>query len=241
MFEKWISEHSGIPIIKDCETSSWKNIKQLEYLEKISSSERIWISDFNPILLELDLETGMKLFGLDRFKEIYRNFFRVISGEIVQKFSWAMPIFDQIIFIETSKLKELDKRNKNYNSENSTENNSNNTGVYQYILEWELKNDLDEEDFINLLKFLNKQWFDLNLNSDSKAKPKNFNHPIRTLEWTLEYRWHFENSWIGFLWDSLISIQNPETKEKRLRLTLNYFWQDIYIFLICSNITLYKN
>ncbi len=103
MFEKWISNDSGIAIIKDWEAWSSDNIKQLEYLEKISSTERIGISDFNPILLDLDLETGMKLFGLDRLKEIYRNFFRVISGEIVQKFSWTMPIFDQIIFSETNK------------------------------------------------------------------------------------------------------------------------------------------
>jgi len=217
-FESYILEYKWTKTIaKDDSTIKTTRSKSLL---QIKTSERKWNSDFNPLIYDLDLTLWLKLFNFNRLKEIYKDLFYKIIVDLVEKFWWTKPSFNKLLYIQKNKFKILSK---------DTEKKEN---IFQFTIEWNIPDDFSNNDLKEIAKILNIDGSELNLTQELKPKP--FNHPIKTSEWIQEYNWHFNNNWDEFLWESILIINNKRIKEKKIRLTLNIFNQDTYIYFLCQ-------
>ena len=201
----------------------WSTVdsQTISSLFQIETSQRKQTSDFNPMIYDLDLNLGLKLFNVNRLKEIYKSLFYKVVQDLSNDFWGKLPQFNELLLIQKNKFKGKVIQSKEEQEEKS---------IFQYIIEWEIDDSFSTKDLKEIVKMLNTEGTEFNLNSsvDSKA----FNHPIKTSEWIQEYNGHFQNNGNGFLGESLIIIENKKTKQKTLRLTLNNFTQDLYTYFL---------
>jgi len=230
-------------IIRKFESYIWQNQEDKEILEdsngmesetnewllKIETTDRMWSSDFNPLIYDLDLNLWLKLFNFNRLREIYRDLFYKIVLDLNSDFWWVKPSFNKLLYIQKNKF----KNNRKLEKKDSEKN------IVQFTIEWDIPEDFNEEDLRKITQMLNIEGLELNLNNSETSKP--FNHPIKTNKGIQEYIWHFENNWDLFLWESLIIIKNKKDNSKKIRLTLNNFTQDTYTYFLSQISYFIKN
>jgi len=184
-------------------------------LSDITTTERKTIADFNPFLLSFSFDIGIKTLWYDRFIEIYQTTFSNIANDILKKVKWKKPSFSKFLKFETNKLKgkkEAEKREF----------------TYQYLIEFNVK-DFDIKKLKQLAILVNEEIWDINLSSP-KIWEK-FRHPLSTInETSLEFNGYFSDSGEEFADNNIILIKWKNTQ--KIRLTLNNFSQDEFIYLI---------
>lgn len=212
-------ESNIIDVEKKLDISTEKSDKMI-WFESVSRKN---VSDFNPLLMDLSLATWLKIFSFERFKDIYKNTFAKISGDIIDANSWVKPNLNSIFKVDTNFfIKKEDKDKKEQK----------NSIVYQYLLEWEVWDDFSAENLKDIATLMNSLTDDVNLNSLMDFK--RFSHPIQTSNEALDYRWYFDESGSWFEWDYIIETKdsNKDKSQKKLRLCLAEYTQDSYIYLM---------
>jgi len=198
-----------------------ENIEHLKELKEIKEKK---ISDFNPFTLSLDLEKGLHLFWEKKLEEIYKKVFLDISKQLIKENNWILPDYAKLLSLNTNKLKEKSTKNK------ETEL------ILQYIIEFPLEENLTLNELKKLASLLEMEIGGINLKSP--VINKKFKHPIITLDGNLLYDGFFSD-WLGFEWNHILLIKGE--KKNKLRLSLSYFTQDTFTYLISQIWVFLKN
>ncbi len=203
--------------------------EKVAWLLEMSETDRKKVSDLNPFMLDLDFETGLKIFSFHRFREIYNKNFLQIANNIINRewVDWEQLFANDIYKINMKKLFRLSKSTQNVETKELQY-------AYQFIMDWDISNsNLTEEDIFNIAKML-----DTEIDSIHLVKPiwKNrYDHPVKTSSERFVYKWYFSKSENKFLESNLVFLEEDRIwndKKKVLRLTLADTNQDEYIYLI---------
>lgn len=211
-------------------SNSGKYIQEkVEWLLDMIETERKKVSDLNPFMIDLDFETGLKLFSFHRFREIYNKNFMQIAKNLINRenVGWEKLMSSDIYKINMKKLFRLSKSTQQVETKELQY-------AYQFIMDWNITDsNLSEEDIFNIAKMLDTEIDSLHL-----VKPKlgnKYDHPIKTWPEKFVYKWYFSKSENKFLESNLVHLEEDKIwsdKKKVLRLTLADTNQDEYIYLI---------
>lgn len=189
-------------------------------LPHVKSQLRESNSDFNPMVLELNLGDWLKVFSESRFKEIYQNMFYSISQKILKETEWQEPSFNNLMRLEVKRLKWSEEENDEKKEDKQ---------VYQFLLEWELSEDFDEKDLVNIVDMMRERWYPLN--TIWTRKNESLKYP-KTKNGLLKYNWHLSETWSSRANDHAIIIEDDQNWIKDLRIWLSDFSQDNYTYIV---------
>ena len=195
-----------------------------EYLEWVVEVERKGVSDFNPYIISLNFETWINILWYNRLIEIYKKTFSDITNSILSEFNWTRPSFSKLLKFDVNQLK--------WNKESKEKK-----FVHQYIIEFDVDEKFDMWQLREIAILLNEELWDINL--QSPIVNEKLKHPLITMEWILTYDGYFSDSWEKFADSNVILIKWE--KGQKLRLTLSYFNQDIFVYLISQVWTFISN
>lgn len=236
----WLKE-SDIDDLFWKETSSfisWRNeiasesIKEWWMIESISeeNEELLWFSLFTREFNNWDIID----LWLSKVSSFYNTKFKGIIEQLIKSFNWIE--FHHYWMITLSK-NDINLFNK-ITWLTTTDSKNDNSYTTQMITQFELPENIDDEDIINIWNLVKQLFPEIETNSNIEYQPF-MNGYINTIdpEWDLEFRWFFSlGKWVE--WNNLLVIRNKNNWKKYLHVWISEFSLD-KITYINSQISYY--
>ncbi len=228
-FERFLYESDENAVDFNVQNNGKYIQEKVDWLLLMQETDRKKVSDINPFMLDLDFDTGLKLFSFHRFREIYNNNFFKIANSLINSTDiwWENPVKVDIYKIDMKKLYSLSKSTRTVESKELQY-------AYQFIMDWDISNAwLSEDDIFNIAKIV-----DTELDSFHLVKPRisnSYEHPVKSWPERFNYKGYFSKSGNKFLEWNIVSLEEDKIwkdKKKMIRLTLSDTNQDEYIYLI---------
>ncbi len=175
-------------------------------------------SDFNPLVFSLSPYGWIKVLGWERFKQLFSQ----SLWDVVWKVSSSLKInsiLPQRSFVTEVPLKRV------WGFEDSKEEKY---GIFA-IIEWPLGRNLKAEELQQIATLIKESG--ISIDPSKLITKTSFKHPVRPFNGEATFWWFSNESKAPLATNNLIVIENDHG-ERVLRLTLEEFDQDSYIYLI---------
>lgn len=168
----------------------------------------------NWFLYDMDIETAVKLWGVEKAKYIFWDYFRESIEESGLGGSITMPEFYNLCVFRLKVNEDAEWNKKKL------------IDLGQHIFEWNIDESFTNEQFTKLAAGLKTVVSDFK----GSGTPKKFEHPVHTSMWSKNYSWYFSGSkW--FENTHLVEITPTEKKGQRVLRFATEMWQDELLFI----------